>query len=67
MIFIIKGYCYFHNFSADMSSGLLQVFVELWETSRNFELRPLLNTKIHTELSSRTHSVKVVGVGSLSF
>ena len=35
MIFIIKGfldyclYCYFHNVSADMSSGLLQVFVEL--------------------------------------
>ena len=23
-------YCYFHNILADMSSGLLQVFVELW-------------------------------------
>ena len=49
MIFIIKGflhlYCYFHNVSADMSSGLLQVFVEL----------------------GRTHSVTVIGVGSLSF
>ena len=37
MIFIIKGfsdyclhlYCYFHNVSADMSTGLLQIFVEL--------------------------------------
>ena len=32
-IFIIKGYClylcYFHNVSANISSGLLQVFVEL--------------------------------------
>ena len=35
--------CYFHKVSADMSSGLLQVFVELGEPSRNFELRPLLN------------------------
>ena len=37
-VFFIKGfrtivfffYCYFHNVLADMSSGLPQVFVELW-------------------------------------
>ena len=36
--FIIKGfrsiYCYFHNVPADMSSGLLQVFVELGNLHR---------------------------------
>ena len=37
MIFIIQGfriiYCYFNNVSTDMSSGFLQVFVEV----RNLE------------------------------
>ena len=48
LIFIIKDFrtivfiffC-FHNVSADMSSGLLQMFVELGNL--HFELRPLLN------------------------
>ena len=51
MIFIIKGFrtivfnffVISHNISADMSSGLLQVFVKLENPTWNFELHPLLN------------------------
>ena len=38
-------YCYFYYVSADMSSGLLQVFVELGNLRGNFELRPSLNPR----------------------
>ena len=58
-------YCYFHNVSADMSSDLLKVFIELGnlQGTSNYVLYWIYSG----HLSSRTPIVTVIGSGSLSF
>ena len=44
------------NVSSDMSSGLLQVFVKLGEPTRNFELRPFIESTGVTWSDSVNHN-----------